>query len=245
MFHRFLLILSCVNFLLLLLIFPELRSIEYPSKTFSIMFGLELTIWDALALIVVLAGIIPIFTFTLILAAFKRYIFSHYKSVITSFQHVLGLYLLSLACSSFFLILELIAKLAFSTNYYIIFRITAHFPESHHGHILLFTAANLFILQTASFIGLLLLAELRIAYKQFNSQHGLHHFVKRNKRVVWTVTGICLLYFVLFIYTEYNFHMFSRQTFPVAINTLKMSHYFLFPNMGVLYIYSLIGTNGI
>lgn len=236
---------SGINALLALFMLPELRSVENPAKTFSVMFGLDLTAWDALALVVVLVGIIPVFAFTFILAAFKRYIFSHYKSVIISFQHVLGLYLLSMACSTFFLVTDLIMRLAFLSDSYLLFRITAHFPGTYSGHILLFTAANILILQAACFISFLLLAELRIAYKQFNSQHGLQHFVRRNSRIVAGVLGICLFYAVLFVYVEYNFYVFSQRRFPPVINTLRLSHYFLFPNMGVLYIYSLIGTNGI
>ncbi|KAI5173168.1 hypothetical protein PAEPH01_1862 [Pancytospora epiphaga] len=245
MFEKLLLLINIITVSLALLVYPELKCLSSPVRTLSVVTGRNLGIMGAISILTLLYGILPLLTFATILIGFKRYIFSHHKSIRFSYVLIVELYLLSFSCSLFFLIFDFILRLGYIKNYYFNIRLLSLFPGHYGTYAKTFSMLSIFLLQSLFFIIMFFLIESYIALKQHHFTRSTNAFIRNNRLAIAFISMVAVFYLLILAMLEYNFYVFSKKTWSFIISSMGLLHYTLCPNIAMIYIYLLVVSNGI
>lgn len=231
---------ALVNCGLALLIWPEIQALPTFWYILEARAGLVISNLLASLFFAALIGIIPLLISACVLAYFKRYIFSHQKPIVRSYNLVTTLLYLSYMAFSLIYLLEFILSLAYNHKTYIFVRVAALYTAHFLGQTQLFVFVTSLLAHIATFILFFLAAELFVAYRHYNTQFGFKRFLLRNLPGAIPVAAVSLAYCILFVYLE-SVVATEHQTARLYRRAFENIHYGVLVNLALVYIYILLG----
>lgn len=237
--------LGLINALLVAVMLQEIRGLPGLSATLSVLCNHRLSLIESLSILTFFVAIAPLFSVVFILSHFKKYIFNHAKSITDSYKLIVQLYLIALGISMFWILIDFLMTLTLANGKlsYLHMRRFSMQPGSYLHYMVPAAWVCSLVLQVAGFVALCLLAEMVIAYKQFNSQQTFREFCARNSYfIVYMafIVGMLLLVYALF---EYNFYAYSRERYTMGSSIGHKLLYSSLPSVGMLYIYYIVSLN--
>lgn len=231
-----------INALFFFFLYREFDSLPPLNTTVSIMYGRTIGLLHSLLVLTFLLVIIPICAISLTLTHFKKYIFSHFKSVTMSYRFAIQSYLISIQFGILISLIDLLMYISSNKWVYLSVRISKLLPLSFISNSLLFSDINCMLLSTIFFIGLFTMTELLIAYKYYNSQYGLGHFCARNKYFLCMMAAIVSFMMAVYITFEVHFSIYSPKRHSNFILPPMRAFYCLFLNALICYFYFAVSV---
>ena len=201
------------DILLYAFLHPELNRLPPLSAALSIAMQRPVNAFASYCILAALTAVVPVCAISASLVYFKRYIFSHVKSIISSFHIALELYLTYLLLLIGFCLLDAMMYLSSNKTHYFALNTASLRPKSYQANAYVFNYFNTLFFGVLTFITIFMFTELLISYHVYQTRAEFKEFCYRNIKFLVSFLSAVLALFFLYFFFEISFVLYSENAY--------------------------------